>query len=563
MAGRKVFVKTDLSVPEIEQEEFVDGARIPVSLIPPASTVVKFGREVSGKRNFEFAPWYGVGIDQVTYAYQRQIERFLAKQDTELSGMTVASYCYNGAGFFLDYLVLRSTALQRQFSLSDIDRDLMDGFVSSSDGETCSQSTKSGRYHGVKAVLKALSARGLINEIHGGDSATFPLNPYPGKDKAHKSAKPLSTSERKAFTAALRKAIAPLLEQNVEVTADLLAYALLVIALHTGRNTTPLLEMSMDCLRAHPKSDTQFLVLFKRRGHSTNKVALRSSKQSEAIESIPTLRPTVAQLVSKLIQLAQPLQNVAPKEFRGRVFLYRMQRAGRGVGAIGAVTALSDATLRVAILKLVADFDLKDNDGRPLVVNVGRLRKTFVNRLYEILDGDLVATAAAAGNTIRITAAHYLLPGENAQSNWRFLGLALTQELLTSTLGATERTPAGRCSDVHSGEYAPKNKAEICMSFLNCIRCRNYVVTADDLYRLFSFYWRLLYERARMNAKRWNKHLAHIVRLIDRDVVDAGVRRGVFKQDQVDRERERARVTPHPFWRSESIIANLSSVAAS
>ncbi|MDM0007491.1 hypothetical protein QTI51_22875 [Variovorax sp. J22G73] len=215
----------------------------------------------------------------------------------------------------------------------------------------------------------------------------------------------------------------------------------------------------------------------------------------------------------------------------------------------------------MAIRKLVERFDLKDSDGKPLLVNVSRLRKTFINRVYEILDGDLIGTAAAAGNTVHVTGVSYLRPGESAASNWRFLGLALTQELLTNTLGATERTPTGRCSDVHAGDFAPKNKTEVCMSFLNCVRCRNFVVTADDLYRLFSFYWRILSERARMDARRWQKQLAHIARLIERDIVESGVQRGIFKQALVDRERERARQDPHPFWRGEEVIADLGSIA--
>jgi hypothetical protein len=99
------------------------------------------------------------------------------------------------------------------------------------------------------------------------------------------------------------------------------------------------------------------------------------------------------------------------------------------------------------------------------------------------------------------------------------------------------------------------------MSFFNCLRCRNYVVTADDLYRLFSFYWRILRERARMARERWKQQFSHIVRLIDRDVVQAGVMQGVFKKEQVDRERERARHDPHPFWRSGMIVADLEGLA--
>ncbi|MBM2882831.1 hypothetical protein JFK97_00295 [Chromobacterium phragmitis] len=560
MSVRKVFIKTDLTVPMVEHTLPGGHAVAKEPEIPPSSTVVYFPRGIS-KGSFDFGPWYGFGIDQITYAFQRQIERFLAKQDAELADMSIASYCHGAARFFLDFLVLRSAAAKRELTLRDIDRDTIDGFIASFDGEDIELSTKVGRYNGSKAVLRALCNRGMIVEIHGGDNATFPPNPFPGRGRASKGAKPLTTVERKAFSAALRQAIAPLFQSDVTVTADLLAYALLIIALHTGRNTTPLLEMGLECLRPHPKANTSFLVLFKRRGRTPSKVAVRDEESPATLHSVPTLRTTVAHLVRILIEHAKLLQELAPKEFKGRVFLYRMQTAGRGRGGVGEVTALSESTLAVAIRKLVTRYDLKDSDGKPLVINVSRLRKTFVNRVYEILDGDVAGTAAAAGNTTQVTDVSYLRPSENATANWRFLGLALTHELLTATLGQTERTPVGQCSDVYGGEYAPKNSAEICMSFLNCIRCRNYVVTGDDLYRVFSFYWRILAERSRMNAQRWQRQLAHIVRLIDRDIADAGVERGVFKQDIVDRERERARLDPHPFWRDDSVVAALAGLS--
>ncbi len=57
--------------------------------MPPTNTTVKFGRNTSNSRNFDFARWYGAGIDPITYACQRQIERFLAGQEGALTVTTV------------------------------------------------------------------------------------------------------------------------------------------------------------------------------------------------------------------------------------------------------------------------------------------------------------------------------------------------------------------------------------------------------------------------------------------------------------------------------------------
>ena len=560
---RKVFVKSDLSIPTIEHQIIEGKPVVSPNILPPQNTIITFPPEVGRWRTFDFSKWYGVGLDAITYACQRQIERFFAKQDGDLAALTVVSCCKLGAAFFLDYLVLLSSSLRRDLTLADINREIMDGYLAFLRSDGTSLVTSKARYGCTKTLLKALCSRGLVLEVRDGDNSTFPDNPFPGVWRQSKGAKPLSRAQRKAFTLAVRNAVAPLFSEGVELTGYLVGCALLVVALHTGRNTTPLLEMPPDCLRPHPKLDRTFLVLFKRRGRRISKVALRDTHaESKESEAMPTLRPTVAQLIRRVVALSESLRKKAPRHLKNRVWLYRAKTTGRVKRIANEIVALTDGTLALAIKTLVRRYDLKDENGKPLHITVSRLRKTFVNRVYELLEGDVASTAAAAGNSVPVAAISYLRPGEDSQKNWKFLGLALTNELLTNTLGATERTPVGRCSDVFNGEYAPKRDNVICTNFLDCLRCRNYVVTGDDLYRLFSFYWRILSERARMDPRRWRKQFAHIVRLIDRDVIQAGLKRGVFKRIDVDRERERARQDPHPFWRSEAIIREVEELSA-
>ncbi|PYD17835.1 hypothetical protein [Pseudomonas syringae] len=82
MGKRKVFTKTDLTVPQVEHNiDPVGNVVILPDVIPPKTTVVEFARNSKGIRRFDFARWYGTGIDAITYACQRQIERFLAGQE--------------------------------------------------------------------------------------------------------------------------------------------------------------------------------------------------------------------------------------------------------------------------------------------------------------------------------------------------------------------------------------------------------------------------------------------------------------------------------------------------
>ncbi|WP_318834175.1 hypothetical protein [Burkholderia cepacia] len=539
---------------------------ISLDTIPPANTGIQFARSVGyHTKRFDFKPWYHVGIDSITYACQRQIERFIDGQDRELTHVSIYTLCQGLVGF-LDYLAQLSMVIGRNLVLGDITRATIDGYLVALGDAGISRVTQKNQYSSTKTVLKELCRRNIITYVRSGDDATFPRNPFPGANKAQRGESPLGSAERKAFSVAVKTAVVPLFSDDVEPNSCLLSYALLIIALHTGRNTWPLLEMKRDCLHAHPKGDRFFLVLYKRRGHSENKVAIRADTEMDTdatrgIESMPTVRPTVARLIHRVMSLSDRLRDEAPEELRGSVWLYRMRTSGRG-GAAGQITSLTTDALQRAIRLLVSQYALKDTDGKPLRINISRLRKTFVNRIYEILAGDTVATAAAAGDTVAVTDVNYLRPGESSKENWKFMGTALVKELLTNTLGETERTPVGSCSDPEQGDYAPKREGATCMNFFNCLRCRNYVVTGDDLYRLFSFYWRILSERERMSRHKWRKHLAHIVRLIDRDVIDAGLSKGIFKADIVARERARARVSPHPYWRSDSIIAGLTGIAS-
>ncbi len=555
MGKRKVFTKTDIRVPQVEHDIDAEGNVIILpETIPPVNTVVSFGHNTSRYRKYDFARWYGSGVDAITYACQRQIERFLKGQEAALSVATVVGYCTGGLRFFLDFCVLQAMALERELTLNDVNRRLVDSYLSHLSGRKLSTSGQKNYYAPAKAVLLALGRRGIFPLVVSGDDATFPRNPFPNNNRKVKGELALSKRERQEFAAALRQAIRPILIYDTPLTGYQLSYALLVVALHTGRNATPLLEMARNCLRPHPKDDTVFLVLWKRRGYNTSKVAIRAdSKPERVLETMPSVKLNVERLIRRVMALTEPLDSEAPDYLKGRVWLYR----SRANNSMGQVTSLSASTLETGASHLVAQYGLKDTDGNPLRINIARLRKTFANRIFELTDGDLATTASALGNTPRVADQSYLAPSEDSRRNWRFMGEILVQELLSATIGATyKENPLGRCADPVNGQFAPKREGAICMNFMNCVRCKHYAVTAEDLYKLFGFYFRVLNERSRMDKRRWAREFAHIPRLIDDYIIAEGLRRGTFKLAAVEAAKERARTQPHPFW-SVDLIGSL------
>ncbi|WP_346266756.1 hypothetical protein [Pseudomonas putida] len=450
--------------------------------------------------------------------------------------------------------MLRSAALERDLTLADLHRDIIDGFLSHLTGLGVGISTQRTIYQNAKPVLVAIGRRGLFNLIQSGDSATFPRNPFPNLKRKLKGETALTKRERQAVVQALKQAIKPIWDEKPTLTGDLMAYALLTVALYTGRNTTPLLEMERNCLRAHPKKNTAFLVLWKRRGYNSSKVALRTDQLTERLlESTWTMQGSVERLIRRIISLTEEVNKNAPIDIKERVWIYHSHLG---------ITALSSSLLSDAANHLVRDYNLTDISGSPLRLNISRLRKSFANRIFEITDGDMAVTAAALGDTLRVTDDHYLAPSETSRQNWQFMGEILVSELLTKSIGSTyKNTPTGRCSNLPQENVAFKSgEGATCMNFTNCVRCRHYAVTSEDLYKLFSFYFRILSERASMDKGHWAKLYAHIPRLIDNYIVAEGLRRGIFKDRDVEDARARARNKPHPFWAAE-MIENLEVFA--
>lgn len=101
---RRAFVRSDLSTPAVEhaRDAFTGNVVLLPDRVPPVDTVVRFSNNAAGARTFDFAAWYGVGIDELTYVCLRQIERFADRQDMDIEPTTTVSYCQAGLRPFFD-----------------------------------------------------------------------------------------------------------------------------------------------------------------------------------------------------------------------------------------------------------------------------------------------------------------------------------------------------------------------------------------------------------------------------------------------------------------------------
>lgn len=484
---------------------------------------IDWGASATGDKGHDFSVYYGRGFDAIASAFQQTIQIIVNERTVEFS--TVNVYCRSGIKYFTDYLCLYRAAQRRHLNLTDITGDLLQNYIR----HLKTSYPNSGKvfYGSLKSILVKMQSMGWICDV------VFPKNPFPNSNRKNKGQIAFSKAERKRLAYALREDVNSILSKEGPLTGYELSILVCAIALRSGMNTTPLLEMTTDSVQGHPlKANRKLLVLYKRRGNATKIQVLRHQKK---VENVQTVLADVGLMIEHIIRCNASLGQEMGSD------LALVFRSGGGPSA-GKAAALSKSLLAQNIAKWVSDRGLKDDNGKPLRVNISRFRKTFENRIWELSGGDPFVTAALAGHSVKVSDTHYLEAPREAEKNFNFMGRIRVKELTDNVQGIEQNTPVAKCSD--SGQKADRQGNKIyCTDFLACVRCRNMVVTKEDLYRLFSFYWLLIYEREQIGAKRWKKYFAHIIRIIDNEIATQ------FDPEYVKTVRAEAEANPHPAWK--------------
>jgi len=503
-------------------------------VIPPPITRIEFPwTSGASVRSFDFGPYYGLGCDEVVAYCQRAVEWRLAAGVHRVA--TISNACQVALRRFFGFCAEMATERGRSLLLKDVDRALIDGFIHwqrlRADSTPISQY---GTFTSVKLVLGALCAKGILPSRKD----LFPVNPYPNAHRTVIGKQPLSDTEREGVCRALKKELLIVCNDQPGLNeSDRLVVLLMAICLRTGRNPTPMLDLTRDAIDPHPLKETWGV--------------LRTAKhRAHGAERTP-VSPDVIFLYRQALRLSERYVSRAPEHWKDRVWLFREDVRGRHKP--GPVRLVMISTLANCIERFVERNELQSEAGGRLTLNVSRLRKTLANRVWRLSGGDPFAVARMMGHSARISDRHYLLPTPEMERNHKFVGEALVASWSGREKARPagdpirvpgEQTPVGRCRDPYNGALAPKD-GRACMDFLSCFRCPSYVLVeeAADLWRLYSFYWFLIGERSRVGASRWAKVYGWIVRLIDEQVT------ACFDSARVKAARERARIQPHPFWR--------------
>lgn len=485
-------------------------------------------------RVVDLRPWLGRGLDDWAWAFASVIRALLLSGNFSVA--TIAGFNASGVKNFMAFLVdgplASPPARPSEIKATDLNRYIAWLRLKYPNG-----STAKNYYSALKSLLVSLMDYGFIDAK---PEKLLPANPFPMNATSTKSEMPLSQTEMQRLANALKADLVAIHYERFEGPAsEAMAALLLLVAMRSGINTTPLLEMTRDCLRPHPFMPSMMLVqTFKRRGmgaqsHSIRQTQLRDAQSSIPMDGVAVLR--------KALEMTDSLGRNAPDAIKDRVWLYRFGQRGWS----DKIACLTSGTTAASIRAIVARHGLLADDGTPLRVTLARLRKTMENRLWRLSDGDLATVASVMGHSPQVADNHYLrLDDRTKAEGARFIGEALPAKLRGVDLTPT---PTGSCKDSLHGALAPKDGSTHCAQFTHCLGCPSYAIvgTVKDLHRLFSYQGFLRREidyYASDEWVEWRGHHQNLIALIDRFTTDN------FESALVQEAKASARENPHPFW---------------
>jgi hypothetical protein len=388
----------------------------------------------------------------------------------------------------------------------------------------------------------------------------FQKNPFPGSYGSEETASPLSEREFSALASALKKALADHHHQRRPLTgASLPTARLLAVAMRTGMNRMPLIELTQSCLSEGLLPGTKLLQAKKHRGRTVQVKALRGG---EAVVEQSVVPMDAVAIIQDAIADARALRSEAVPYVQDLLWLYR--KAAR-------VELLRYGTFDWALRSLVRRWGVVGDDGKPLLVNASRLRSTFASMAWRVTDGDPIAVAGLLGNSPRIADTHYLrVTHEDLANAAGFMSAGLVEMMTPSGRRAVAAkgaagfdpvlcspTPSGRCSHNRSSSDAFRSDQQTCTDFHRCLSCRSFVVVGEeeDLWRLFSYQ---AYLRAEVEQLAASSLASDLIAWCQDAItfIDAFVQKH-FDKATVSAAVGRANETMHPFWAFECQKSNL------
>lgn len=453
------------------------------------------GVRTSGSRGIDLTEWLGRGIDDWVWA---AVDAYIAKLHSGTSQTSTINNESRGIAKFFAFLV-EGRAQPLVAHPRELTPLIVTQFVAwllrRQEAFNLSSETTRSAYKGAKSTFVTLMEHGVIE---GDPKRFFGVRVLPHKNFAPSRAQPYSESEQQRLADALRRDLVDIHHGRLELTpSSIIATYFLVVAMRTGANVTPLLELRRDGLRQGLLPGTQYLQLHKHRG---GKIISRVLKRAQTVEPPLFVPMDAVAVVERVLIETASLAAEASAHLKDRVWLFK----SRAPSEIGVIKHIRRDTLETAIRGLVARRGLLDDDGKPFQVLTTRLRQSLSKRAWRLSGGDPIAVAAVLGNTPRVADSYYLRVDDSLKAEAAtYMGKEFTVHLRAggempkvlpsvvedSAGPSSTLTPVGRCKDSLHGQHAPKDGSNFCDQFVLCLFCPSFAVAGelDDLWRLYSF----------------------------------------------------------------------------
>lgn len=477
----------------------------------------------------------------------------------EVRYTTVEAFASDGCGqlfSFIDEQHLKGIHINKieQFTSETINNFLI--WIKNKPSKTLtkklSKVTARKKYNNVKSVLMYFTRTGRLSKD------IFPYAPFINVKRSGAGAQAYSKSEMSRIMRYLWKQLELIRKDEfVGSFRQKLSIYTLIIAAKTGRNTSTILNMKIDCISPHPLAPETHILLtsFKHRGMNTNVQAMKSAfKLDEVFSTHKDIGLLINEILVHTLHLRQKCDN-------DNLFLVENSEK--------QPTSFTDVYFWKAVQGIGGRSNLYADNASPLHFQIKRLRKTFATRVWQLTKGDPIKTSKLLGNTTPVMNQSYLEVTPEMEKNHKHFGYVLTDSLLgesekditdkisrlldididkaKSVLIGDFNTGVGRCSDPYEGAYS-KGNGKACTRFMACFKCPNQVVIESDLYRLFSFYWLIRKERGFIGRKQWKKLYSWVIKVIENEIEPA------FDKLVVDKAKETAFNTPNPMWSSRNSL---------
>ena len=490
--------------------------------------------------------WIGIGIDEWVYLIINQMS--LQNMQQQFADASLVTYGRQCIPYFLQFLLKSKPRVSpTKFSQQDLHLYIQEIEKTNK----WSKKSKQTLYGGVRALLLGLAERGQVG-LRPGD---FPARPFAGLTPNPRTEHPhpaLTNAEVDSLYAALKQDLIAIHRNKFpHPSYEALVVTLLALALRTGINTTPLLEIKRDALEAHPfLPNMRILRTVKRRAHSENLKPLRGGKPGAT--GIPL---DAVGLFEFAISLTADAAKDAPDRLKNSVWLYRRRSSSRTKST--SVVQLHSKELYRGISNIVSRHSLVDDQGRALCINLSRIRSTVENQLWNLSGGKADEVALAMGHSKNVSDRHYLQVTNAMRAEASIFATEIptfVHELAAKgkshELGVT---PVGHCSGLSSKRQPTEGNESLCGDFMQCFRCSSFAIVGshEDLYRLYSYYWFLSEAFPNREKDDISKEAASIMEKID-DIV-----KNKFDNALGKNAKNLAMENPHPFWKKFRSLVKL------